>query len=267
MDDDNKDLSSPDMASAGREEFFEDFFGLNFRTVKTLWASFKNPIDYFQAALAANWQNKYTPSIRLLLGIGAITVATHFLWAKPNGNFIEIIHEAVIAGLEDGYAAHAHQNLDFSNVDIRHSLSEAMKLAMVIYTPIYIALLSLFAWIYRGWGEDLSYVVRQRYVFALAIPAAVFGVIWSIITIPFSGIIYDVMTYGQIIVLVLILFVTAIRGPFGHLKKSDAFGKAFILTFWMMAFSLIAQLAAVLFALQKIVGPEIKIAIKAAAGG
>ena len=34
----------------GLEEFLEDDFGLNIRSAKTLWITFKKPADYFKAA-------------------------------------------------------------------------------------------------------------------------------------------------------------------------------------------------------------------------
>lgn len=254
--------NNDNILKAGREEFLEDVFGFNTRSARTIWVVFTKPVNYFKAARSSNWQDKYTPSIRLMLLFGAITMALGFIWAKPNGSFIDALNSALIAGINDGYKFSGHR-IDVSDVDLRETLVKVIEFMGLIFTPIYIFLLSLLAWVYRAWGETLPYVIRQRYIFAVCIPASIFGIFWLLFTSVFTGKLYDMLGLAEIAIVILILFITAIRGPFGHLSKGKAFKRAFFLTVCIFTCMFLAQAIAIIVALSKIAGPEIQSAIQA----
>ncbi len=264
MTDDSGDLISENISSIGWGEFLEDIFGFNLRSFKSIWALFKNPADYFRAARSPHWLDKYTPSLRIILGLTAISIALQFLWTRPNSQVLEAMHTSLRNGFEIGAGA-GGKPIDLSQVDLRENLITMLEFSSKIQTPIFIILMGLLAWAYRAWGEKLPYIVRLRYLFALWIPPFIVSVIWGSVAMFFSENIFNGLSFLQIPVTIFVLVITAMQGPFGHMEKAEAFGRAVVLSISMYFFVIAAQLIAIVYSMQKYVSPEIQAVIKAAA--
>lgn len=256
-----ENVTSQNLASAGREEIMQGAFGFNFRTVRSVWTLIRRPSDYFKAARTPDWMGQYTPSLVLILGITAMTVALEFFWAEPNGSFVSAINDAYQKGISDGLAAAGH-TVDTSEINSRDLIAKAIGFSNVITTPIFIIILSILAWLYRAWGEKLPFVVRHRNVFAICVPVGVFGLLWLLISGFFKGTVYDVLSFVQIPFLVLITFITCRMGAFAHLDKGKAVSRSIFLTLVVFFCILITQVASILIAFNHIVFPEMEILIK-----
>ena len=261
MERNGKNEASDNLTEIGREEFLEDVFGFNIRSVRSIWTLIKNPAAYFKAARIPNWQDKFTPSIRLMLGIAAITMALQFFWAKPYGGYVEYYNTAYQNALDQGMAAAGHP-VDVSQIDFRDNIVATLERMNIYYLPLYIIILSLFAWIYRAWGEKLPFIIRQRFVFAIGIPASIFGLIWLILTSLFSAKSFEWLVYSQAPLLIILIFITALRGPFGHMRKGEAIGRSLVTTLCFIICAIGAQLIAFIIAFQIVGRPELETIVK-----
>lgn len=259
---DKEDIpNSQNLTSAGRDEIMQGAFGFNFQTVKSFWTLCRRPSEYFKAAKTADWMQKYTPALTLVVAISALTIAFEFLWAKPNGSFADSMNRFFIQDFEKRFP-----NVDASSLDLKEAVSKSMSLSNVIYTPIYIVLLSIFAWIYRAWGEKLPFVIRLRYVFAVIIPAGLFGLVFLLATSFVRGPAYDTLSYIQIPIILFIIFLTCLKGPFHHMDKGEAIGRSLFLTFSITICVFLAQVIAVFYAFWQILFPEMFAATNALLG-
>lgn len=205
------------LTSAGREEFLDGAFGVNLKTLKSVWTLFKTPKDYFAAARTPNWGFKYTPSMQLMLGISAVMMFFYFFWGDPNSAFI-----GFSADMQPG------ENLG-ENPEFRELMSKMMRFSMLIATPMGIAIYAIFAWAFRAWGEKLPYIIRLRYIFAITIPAGIIGLF-----ILFGGQFLSQSKYGMMSMLTLPLtpilyFDTARRGAYAHMETGEAIGRSIFL--------------------------------------
>jgi len=249
--------NQPDV-KIGMEEFLEDVFGLNIRSAKTLWAMFKNPSDYFTAARTPDWRQRYTPSLRLWLGLMTIMVALQFIWARPDGSFMQAMKGAIEGGLNTGIESGSGRNIDLTGFDFDAVLISTMKLHTLIYPFIFVVAMSFLGLIYRAWGVRLSYVVRQRYIFAVIVPATVIGLISTIFMTFVSQDVYLMIGIAQTFLILALYFLTAYRGPYAHMDGSEKIGRSIFLTICIFIMLLIAQYISMVIAAFLTLVPALK---------
>ncbi|GLQ19185.1 hypothetical protein ACFFUB_12270 [Algimonas porphyrae] len=239
----------------GSEELLEDILGLNKRSLRSLTTLFVSPADYFAAAKTIDWgRYRFTPSPRLWLGLIAITVATQFIWGKPDGSLMTITTQQIEAGFMAGAGEDASIVPD---VDWRAVVQRSFDLAMLIQPFIMMAMMMMLATFLRFWGEPLTYIVRLRYLFAIIIPASVINMLatFLLLLIPPTGI--TLLSLVQILVILIFYVMTTLRGPFAGHPRDSAIPKsiviALILFVAVMITSLIAQSVALLLQLVPII--------------
>jgi hypothetical protein len=225
----------------GLDDLVEDLFGMNIRSFKTIWVLFSSPRQYFVAAKTPAWMNLYTPSTRLWLGLMAILIALQFFWAKPDAAFMSNLAATLQTGLADA-ATKAGSSADFAAFDMKGELQKAMKLNYLIYPFVFVFIFSIFAWIYRAWGEVLSFTVRLRYVFAVIVPASVIGLVTTLVTPFLTATQLPLFSVVQTIVILGLYFLTGFRGAFGHMDKGEAFGRSIVLAIGIFITLTIAQI-------------------------
>ena len=154
--------SEKDSADLSLDSIAEDLFGLNIRGVQSIAATWRKPRDYFAAARTPDWNDKYTPSIRLWLSFFALFSALKFWWFGSNAGMIG----AFASGFEDA-GVRLPDGISFQDVG-----AEAVLWAFGWVPVLQIVSMVLLALIYRAWGERTTLALRQRYLFALMIPSA-----------------------------------------------------------------------------------------------
>ncbi len=242
----------------GLEEFLEDVFGLNIRSAKTLWTLFKTPSNYFAAAKTPDWEQKYTPSLRLWLGLTAIMVALQFIWARPDGTFMSAMKESLIGGLKSGMNSGAGRSFDLTTFDFDAVFVDTMKLNTLIYPFMFVFMMSLLAFAYRAWGQKLPFVVRQRYIFAIIIPATVIGVFSTLLMTAASTEVFKVVSFFQIGLVLGLYFITAYRGPYASMDTGEKFGRSIILALVITFMLTLAQMISMMIALTSVLFPAMK---------
>lgn len=224
----------------GLDDLLEDLFGLNIRSLKTIWVLFSAPQQYFIAAKTPSWMDKYTPSTRLWLGLMAILIALQFFWASPDAALMSNLANTFNTAFS-GAASKAGSTADFANFDMTAELQKAMKLNYLIYPFVFIFTFSVFAWLYRAWGEVLSFTVRLRYIFAVIVPASVIGLVTTLVTPLLSAAQLTLFSVIQTIIILGLYFLTAFRGAYGHMDRGEAFGRAIVLAICIFITLTIAQ--------------------------
>ena len=257
------ECKQPDL-KIGFEEFLEDVFGLNIRSAKTIGVMFKNPSTYFQAARTPDWKQLYTPSLRLWLGLMTIMVALQFIWARPDGTLMQMFKQAMEGGLQTGIESGSGKEVDLKGFDFDAALTAMMKLNTLIYPFIFITAMSFLALIFRAWGEKLSYVVRQRYIFAIIVPGTVIGLISTIFITFASTEAYMVISLIQIFAIIALYFITAYRGPYAHMEAGEKFGRSTFLSLSIFIILLIAQFISYTIAMFVTLLPALKAHLGAA---
>jgi len=241
----------------GFEEFLEDVFGLNIRSAKTIWTIFKNPAIYFEAANTADWKQNYTPSLRLWLGILTLTVALQFFWANPDGSYIQVLKEGLIVGLKAGIESNG-RTANFDAINFDAILLDMMKAHTLIFPFVFITGMSFLALIYRAWGQKLSYVVRQRYIFAIIVPASLISLISTILMTFLNSEIYKFISIMQIFLMSGLYFITAYRGPYAHMESGEKIGRSIFLSLCILFTLLILQFISFWIAMSNTVVPALK---------
>jgi hypothetical protein len=203
-------------AIVGFDSLLEDIFGLNIKGLKSIWALFVRPVDYFRKAKLPEWDNAYTPSFRIWFGITAITTGLRFLWGGENSPMFQTYLEQITLVKEQLAVStnRAGETIDVSGFDPITVTNILMKWIFVLMPFFFMGLVALFAVVFRSWGEKLSYTVRLRYLFAIVITGN-FLTLLSLPVLLVTPKAYMPIYSGIGMLIMLIFYIsTAYRGPY-----------------------------------------------------
>ena len=247
MEKQNSESASRDLSL---DSVAEDLFGLNIRGVQTILTVWRRPSDYFAAARAPEWTDKYTPSIRLWLSFFALFSALKYWWFATSAGMVG----AFASGFED-----AGVNLP-ADMTYRDIGAEA-ALWVFGWVPV-VQIISMFAMvlIYNAWGERTTLALRQRYLFAVMIPSAsVMPVFLSIMLLvpPHMMTAYGILLAAAAF---FIDFQTGFRGGFTEVSRTGRAWRAGLLALILVTINTLTtiavQIAGILFIGQKYgIGP------------
>ncbi len=254
---DNPETSSPSFARdltgaqrVGSDEFFYDIFGVNLKGLKSIWTLIKRPVDYFEAATLPDWGGKHWPSIRIWLGLMGILVALQFIWASDSSEMTAMFQMlAMIPGeslvepmARDGFT------LDLSELDRAELGKTAFKRWVFIYPFFFIAAMCALALIFRAWKPAVSFVVRLRYIFAIIVPASVFGILSTLAMVNISGQAYMIVSFLSMPIMICLYAITAYRGPFYKLDTGERIGLSLVIALLIFSALFLAQFISMIIA-------------------
>ena len=223
----------------------EDLFGLNIRGVQSILAVWWRPREYFAAARTSEWNDKYTPSIRLWLSFFALFSALKYWWFATSAGMVG----AFASGFEN-----AGVNLP---VDVTYrDIGAEAALWVFGWVPV-VQIISMFAMalIYNAWGERATLALRQRYLFAVMIPSA--SVMPIFLTIMLLVPPYMMTAYGILLAVAafFIDFQTGFRGGFTEVSRTGRAWRAGLLALILVTINTLTtiavQIAGILFIGQK----------------
>lgn len=197
----------------------EDLFGLNIRGLHSILTLWRRPRDYFAAARTPDWQDRYTPSIRLWLSFFALFSALKFWWFGTNAG--------IVGAYAEGFAQAGlilPEGVTYEDVG-----SQAVMRAFGWVPVLQIVSMLLLSLIYGVWGERTTLASRQRYLFAVMIPSA------SVMPIFLTGMLFVpqhlLTAYGVMLALaaVLIDFQAGYRGAFSKVSVTGRIWRAGLL--------------------------------------
>lgn len=223
------------------DELLDDTVGLSFKSVRSIWLLFKNPLEYFTAAKAPFWHNKFSPSFRIYAGLLALSTGMRFLW-RDEGSPIVRVYTQLFQQVKEN----PPKDVDPAVIDPAAMAITTLKwyiLIMPIAAVIFYIFLGLIYW---GYGEKLNPVVRIRNVFAMMIPASVIGLV-SILPMYYTPTaITGLVSYLAVAVMFGMVWITAYRGAFPAVPtKAGRAGRATAITALNFTFTMLATVLAV----------------------
>lgn len=148
-------------AEPGFDALVEDVLGLNLRGLKTIWCLVARPSEVFTAARQDDWQNRFTPSIRLYFSIIALLIFFQFIWAGEHS----FMRQAFRGQFE---LMQSMPNIGAFNLDRAADLAID---AYLVVSPLTVGVfLLLAACVTFIWGKGTGFVTRIRLFFAALIP-------------------------------------------------------------------------------------------------
>lgn len=151
--------------ASGWDALLDDLFGLNVRAVRSIFASVLSPAKLFTAARDADWLGRYTPSIRLVFTLIAVTVFLRFLWADEGSGLFQ--------GTRDLFGTLADT---FQGYDLDQLTRDYLNIYLIAFPTAYFIVHALFALVLRVWGKGTPLAVRIRLYFATLVPGLLLGV-------------------------------------------------------------------------------------------
>lgn len=231
----------------------EDAIGLNADAFKTILQLFTKPLNYFNAALDKNWNNKFRPSIRIWFALSAITAALQFLWAGKDTPMHTLYSDLMtqIATHLSTIETRTGRILNLENFDPDFAATTLLKWYMIFLPFVMIVFVALFALVFQAWGRKLSYVARVRFIFAILIPSSFFGLVTNVFNKLLDGPFFQAFMNVGLLIMMLLYFVTAYRGAYADIKlsKSGQLGRSTLIAFLLMIVVLIASFLSIIVAL------------------
>jgi len=234
----------------GYDSLFEDIAGINIMGFKSIWAAYIHPASYFDAAKHPDWQQKFRPSLRVWFGISAMSAAMAFLWAGPKTAMHEL-YTQLMTQIGDDVSTRPSGSgrwLDLGTFKPEFAAETLLKWYMVFMPFIYIALIALIAVVYRAWGEKLSYTIRLRYLFLILIPTSFFGLVTGLFSRLLEGPFFMTIMNASFLIMAVLFFTTAYRGPYRKMEKSARIGRSLAITTIMFIAMFLATFIAIALA-------------------
>lgn len=229
-----KSNSDPQTSDISADSIAEDLFGLNIRGLKSIVTLWRRPRDYFAAARTPDWQDRYTPSIRLWLSFFALFSALKFWWFGTN--------EGMIGAYSTGFANAGlalPEGMTYDDVG-----TEAVLWVFSVIPILQIVTMVLLSLIYTAWGERTSLALRQRYLFSVIVPSASLMPVFLTVMLFIPQ---NLMTaYGIVLALFafLIDFQTGYRGAFSNVSAVGRAWRAGLLALILVTLNTITAVAA-----------------------
>ena len=202
---------------AGWDALLNDLFGLNVRALRSLTASLASPARLFEAARDPDWLGRYTPSIRLVFTLIAVTVFLRFVWADEGSGLYQATREQ-FAALED----------TFSGYDLDALTRDYLNIYLIAFPTAYFFVHALFALMLRVWGKGTPLAVRIRLYFVALLPGLLLGVSMTVLMATLS--------FDQVTVLLLPMFalvwavyaITYFRGMAQRMTAGPRLGRSLL---------------------------------------
>lgn len=223
----------------------EDLFGLNIRGVQSILTVWRRPKHYFGAARTPDWQNKFTPSVRLWLSFFALFSALKFWWFGSDSS--------MIGAYASGFAQAGvilPEGVTYEDIG-----AETVTWVFGWVPVIQIVSMLLLSVIYSAWGERTTLSLRQRYLFAVMIPSA------SLMPVFLTGMLFVPSNFltlygiGLALVALFIDFQAGYRGAFSQVSPVGRFWRAGLLALILVtinsATAIATQIAGIIMTSQK----------------
>jgi hypothetical protein len=227
------------------ESVVEDLFGLNLRGLRSIAKLWTRPRDYFMAAKVANWNDRFTPSIRLWLFFFALFSAFKFLWVGSG--------EGMIEAFANGFSEARIQVPEGQSY--RDIGKEAVLLIFGLLPFLQIIGTIIIAFIYPFWGERTTIALRQRYFFGVIVPSASLMPVFMTVMMFLPG--SYLTAYGLMLALITFVvdFQTGYRGAFINVSGMKRAWRAGLLSLTVVSFNvvvtIIAQFVGIIYIGQK----------------
>jgi hypothetical protein len=236
-------MANPNDTGAHRvsaDDIVQDLFGLNLRGLRSIWTLVVRPRHYFEAATYADWQGRFTPSVRLWLSLLAIFSLLKVWFISADS--------PLVAAYADGFRAARVMPVEGETFE---SLGQAAALWTFGLVPfLQFAAMFLIATIYPIWGEKTNFALRQRYLFGIVTPSATLGLFLVIAMVLVPPSLITAYAFAMAAVSFIVDTVTGARGVFGSRGAAGRLWRAALLALAVatlnIAVNVLAQIAGIL---------------------
>lgn len=230
----NKQNPGEKNADLSLDSIAEDLFGLNLRGIQSILVAWRKPRAYFAAARTPDWNDKYTPSIRLWLSFFALFSALKFWWFGTNAGMVG----AFATGFADA-GLRLPEGVSYQDVG-----AEAVLWVFGWVPVLQIVSMVLLAMVYNAWGERTTLALRQRYLFTVMIPSASLMPVFLTIMLLVPQ--HMITAYGLFLAAAafLIDFQAGYRGGFANVSKSGRAWRAGLLALILVTINTVTAIAA-----------------------
>lgn len=201
-------------------DLIEDILGFGARTFHSLKASIISPRDYYAAGKIPDWTGKFSPSVRVYLGLIAVSAVFRFLYAGEDGVMTELYTNQFVQIFDQIEAQKGVRPTISESEMAMTTLRYYFPIAPFVALPLYMIVGLMF----QSFGERLNAVVRIRHVFVSVIPATLF---MTVLTIAFAFLpnsIIGIISASSMVVAMIMIGITAYRGAFSE-TMPDGLGK------------------------------------------
>lgn len=224
------------MRDVSVDELLDDTVGLSFKSIRSIWSLFKNPVEYFQAARAPFWENRFSPSFRVYAGLMAISTGMRFLWRDEDSPMV-VMYSQLFQQIKDK----PPENLDPAIIDPTAMAITTLKWYILIMPIALIVGYIFLGLIYWGYGEKLNPVVRIRYIFASMIPSSIVGFIMILPMFYAPAAIAGPVSLLAMLIMFGAVWITLYRGAFPKVATTGGkAGRATVVTALNLIFMIIA---------------------------
>jgi len=139
-----------------------DLFSLNIRGLRSIAALWAQPARYFEAAEQTDWQDQYTPSVRLWLSLIALSSLLQVISLSADSPIVL----AYADGFQDAGLA-LPPELTFQAIG-----EEATVWIFTAFPIVQLLTFLLILPLFNLWGGETTFSLRVRYGFAMMVPSA-----------------------------------------------------------------------------------------------
>ncbi|MEO0467206.1 MAG: hypothetical protein AAF216_11750 [Pseudomonadota bacterium] len=231
-----KPTKHPDdkVASISLDSMAEDLLGLNIRGLRSVAALWTRPRDYFAAARTPDWNDRFTPSIRLWLSFFALFSALRFWWLGGS--------QGMIGAYADGFTQAGlmvPEGMTIEEIGI-----EAVFLVFGVVPILQVITMVLLALAWGVWGEKTSITQRQRYLFGVIVPSASLMPIFLTVMMFMPQSLVTAFGIGLAVVSFFTDFQTGYRGLFTEVSRFGRIWRATLLSAVIVTLNVLTSLAA-----------------------
>lgn len=215
----------------GLDQLVEDFFGLNIRGFRTIRQMFTRPRKAFEAARDPDWCGQYTPSVRLVFSILTALGFLRFFWAGEETVFYQSFSQGFIDGSSEALGTEAE----------RAALAnDALGVYAASIPFAYLAAHGAMSQVMRVWGAGTGGVARLRLYMLAIVPSMTFTFFTSLL-LPFVGGVMNLFGIVAFLGVMILDFVTALRGGVEATSRARRIGKAAVFVIGTVIATLIAS--------------------------
>lgn len=247
-----KPSHQPELRDVSYDELLDDTIGLSLKSLQSISALIRRPIEYYSAAKTPFWENRFSPSFRIYAGLIAISTGMKFLYRDPESPMVTLYAGQFKTIIESGPA-----DSPLTGVDPTLLAIATLKWYFIFSPFAMILLFTLLGFLYWGFGEKLSPVVRIRYVFATMIPASLVGILLIIPMFYGPDITKQFFSLTGMLFMLAACWITSYKGAFstvqtksGRVGRATAFSVLIMIVMFISAF--IAMIAGSIFGVKEV---------------
>jgi len=222
----------------GFDNLVEDLFGLNAKAFRSIWDSFLRPKAYAAAANLEDWSGRFTPSVRVWIGLVTFYSALRFFYGSEDGTMTQMYKEMFDQAVEQDPTS------PYASIDRGLFAQLVLKWTFIFFPPIMLLLYACLAFIFRVWPDKPGFVVRFRYIMLTLLPGTTLMTLLTIGFVFVQGLYLAFLLVFSTVGLVICDAITAYRGTLHGVDRKSRLGLSVVLAVLLFIAFLVGSILA-----------------------